>query len=176
LALAPHENSRRDGGQVSVSSSGRHLQKKNPWENPMTDLIAPRRCTATAIVFLCGATALPAIATASDRGLGTDAAAACAALSGAGTGATRIDAAALTEPKPLTVAESGPTPAARISPATPQFCRVLGHIDPTDPKAPPIRFQLNLPLPWNGRSVQYGGGGFNGVLITGLAAAGSAVR
>ncbi len=33
----------------------------------------------------------------------------------------------------------------------------------------PIRFQLNLPAQWNGRSVQYGGGGFNGVLITGLA-------
>jgi feruloyl esterase len=75
----------------------------------------------------------------------------------------------LSEAKPLSVAEGGPTPAARISPATPPFCRLLGHIDPTDPKAPPIRFQLNLPLRWNGRSVQYGGGGFNGVLITGLA-------
>ena len=84
------------------------------------------------------------------------------------SGAIKIDTAALVEAKPLTVAEGGPTPAARISPATPQFCRVLGHIDPTDPKAPPIRFQLNLPLQWNGRSVQYGGGGFNGVLITGL--------
>ncbi len=28
---------------------------------------------------------------------------------------------------------------------------------------------MNLPLEWNGRSLQYGGGGFNGVLITGLA-------
>jgi len=59
----------------------------------------------------------------------------------------------------FSVAPGGPTPAARISPETPAFCRVLGHIDPTDPKAPPIRFQLNLPLQWNGRSVQYGGGG-----------------
>jgi hypothetical protein len=134
----------------------------------MTNRAAPRACTAIASVILCSITTLPTIATAADRSLGADAAAACAALSSAGTGAARIDAATLSEPKPLTVAETGPTPAARISPATPQFCRVLGHIDPTDPNAPPIRFQLNLPLRWNGRAVQYGGGGFNGVLITGV--------
>ena len=29
-------------------------------------------------------------------------------------------------------------------------------------------FQVNLPAAWNGRSVQFGGGGFNGSLITGL--------
>jgi feruloyl esterase len=45
---------------------------------------------------------------------------------------------------------------------------VLDHIEPTDPKAPPIRFEVNLPVEWNGRSVQYGGGGFNGTLITAL--------
>ena len=127
-----------------------------------------RAGVAMVSVFLCSQTALPTVATAADRSLGADAAAACAALSGAGNGAIKIDTAALVEAKPLTVAEGGPTPAARINPATPKFCRVLGHIDPTDPKAPPIRFQLNLPLQWNGRSVQYGGGGFNGVLITGL--------
>jgi Tannase and feruloyl esterase len=134
----------------------------------MTNLIALRAYTALATLFLCDVTVLPTNAKAADHTLGTDAATACAALSGASTGPTKIDAAALTEPKPLAVAEGGPTPAARISPATPQFCRVLGYIDPIDPKAPPIRFQLNLPLQWNGRSVQYGGGGFNGVLITGV--------
>jgi hypothetical protein len=139
----------------------------SPWEDKtMTDLLAPRARAAIAAIFLC--CVAPSIATAADRGLGNDAAAACAALSGTGTGTTKIDAAALTEPQPLAVAASGPAPAARISPATPSFCRVLGHIDPTDPKAPPIRFELNLPLTWNGRSVQYGGGGFNGVLITGV--------
>jgi hypothetical protein len=45
---------------------------------------------------------------------------------------------------------------------------VLGHIDPTDPKASPIKLEVNLPVEWNGRSVQYGGGGFNGTLISGL--------
>ena len=49
------------------------------------------------------------------------------------------------------------------------YCKVLGAIAPSDPKAPPIQFQINLPADWNGRAVQYGGGGFNGVLITGLA-------
>jgi tannase/feruloyl esterase len=51
----------------------------------------------------------------------------------------------------------------------PAHCRVLGRIAPVDPAAPPILFQLNLPENWNGKAVQYGGGGFNGVLITGLA-------
>jgi len=63
---------------------------------------------------------------------------------------------------------AGETPAGSIAPATPSFCKVLGHIKPIDPKAPNINFQINLPLDWNGRSVQYGGGGFNGVLVTGL--------
>ena len=48
------------------------------------------------------------------------------------------------------------------------YCRVLGEIAPLDPAAPPIRFEVNLPEQWNGKAVQYGGGGFNGVLITGL--------
>jgi feruloyl esterase len=133
----------------------------------MTKLFA--RHIATATLLLCSTTALPRITVAADRALGADAAATCAGLPGAGGNAIKVDAAALTEPKPLTVMDAGPTPAGRIGPATPQFCRVLGHIEPTDPEAPPIRFQLNLPLQWNGRSVQYGGGGFNGVVISGVA-------
>jgi Tannase and feruloyl esterase len=127
----------------------------------------PRRA---AIAASCLAVALwsSRVAAAAEYGLGGDPAAACGALSSASAGATSIDAAALVEARPLAVAEKGPTPAGRISPATPTLCRVLGHIRPNDPKAPPIRFQVNLPLQWNGRSVQYGGGGFNGVLITGI--------
>ena len=70
-----------------------------------------------------------------------------------------------------------PTSGARIESATlvkktealPEHCRLLGEIAPVDPKAPQIKFQLNLPPHWNGKTLQYGGGGFNGVLITGLA-------
>lgn len=68
----------------------------------------------------------------------------------------------------LAVAERGPTPASTITPAMPAHCRLVGRIAPVDPQADPIRFQVNLPLQWNGRSVQFGGGGFNGVLVTGL--------
>src|SRR5207344_729252 len=39
---------------------------------------------------------------------------------------------------------------------------------PRRPQRAPIKFQVNLLVEWNGRSLQYGGGGFNGVLITGL--------
>ncbi|HJQ60925.1 MAG TPA: tannase/feruloyl esterase family alpha/beta hydrolase, partial [Vineibacter sp.] len=87
------------------------------------------------------------------------------------SGPARIDSAATIGAVELAVAERGPTPAARIRPAMPVHCRLLGEIAPVDPQAPPIKFQINLPLEWNGRSVQYGGGGFNGVVISGLALA-----
>ena len=55
------------------------------------------------------------------------------------------------------------------TPATPEYCKVLGTIAPVDAAAQLINFQVNLPTTWNGRALQYGGGGFNGTLITGLA-------
>ena len=85
------------------------------------------------------------------------------------SGDARVDTATWHPGNPLAVAERGPTPAATITPAAPAHCRVVGRIAPVDPKAEPIQFQVNLPAQWNGRSVQFGGGGFNGVLITGLA-------
>ncbi|MFM2422718.1 MAG: hypothetical protein RL291_1248 [Pseudomonadota bacterium] len=110
--------------------------------------------------------------------LGTDAKAKCAELAqlkiepskiGLPSGAGAIDSAVLVEASPVAIQERGPTPAARVTPAQPQHCRVIGRLAPVSKDAPPIRFQVNLPAQWNGRSVQYGGGGFNGVLITGLA-------
>ncbi|MEH2523804.1 pimeloyl-ACP methyl ester carboxylesterase [Bradyrhizobium sp. AZCC 2176] len=98
-----------------------------------------------------------------------DPAATCGDLIRPTDNAVRVDSASIVAPTPLTVAERGPTPAARVTPANPEFCKVLGQIAPSDPNAPPIKFQVNLPVEWNGRSLQYGGGGFNGVLITGLA-------
>jgi pimeloyl-ACP methyl ester carboxylesterase len=52
--------------------------------------------------------------------------------------------------------------------ASAQYCKVMAAIAPLDPKSYPINIEINLPLAWNGKAVQYGGGGFNGVLITGL--------
>lgn len=85
-------------------------------------------------------------------------------------GAT-IDSAVIMAASPISVAPGGATPTSRVIPATPSNCKVLGRILPMDPAAPPILFQVNLPLNWNGRTVQYGGGGFNGNLISGLALA-----
>jgi feruloyl esterase len=83
-----------------------------------------------------------------------------------------IESATLVPPSPQSVPAKFPfaPPMAEITvvPATPEHCRVIGAIAPVDPAAPPIRFQVNLPTQWNGRSLQFGGGGFNGVLITGL--------
>ena len=108
--------------------------------------------------------------------LGADPAAACAALNtpipanaiGLPTGGATIDSATWMPATALAVAKRGATPAARVSPATPAYCRVLGRIAPVSAAAPPILFQVNLPASWNGRSLQYGGGGFNGALITAL--------
>jgi hypothetical protein len=106
--------------------------------------------------------------------LGADAAKACAALVvpidaaalGLPNGGTTIDSAALVSASALSIAPGGPTPAGRVNPETPANCKVLGRIMPVDKTAPPILFQVNLPLNWNGRTVQYGGGGFNGNLTT----------
>src|SRR5690242_8212505 len=97
-----------------------------------------------------------------------DPAATCSGLAGAAWQAVRIDSAAMQSPSHLSLSEHAPTPSARVSPSNPAFCKVLGHVEPSDPKAPPVKFQVNLPAEWNNRSLQYGGGGFNGVLITGL--------
>ena len=113
--------------------------------------------------------ALAAASPAAATGFAGDAAATCSGLAASAQGAVKIDSAALQSPSRLLVSEKAPTPASRIAPQNPAFCKVLGHIDPTDPNAPPIKFEVNLPTEWNGRSLQYGGGGFNGVLITGLA-------
>lgn len=44
----------------------------------------------------------------------------------------------------------------------PAHCLVSGEIAPVDPAAPPIRFNLALPVDWNGKALMLGGGGLNG--------------
>jgi len=48
-----------------------------------------------------------------------------------------------------------------------EFCKVLGDINPVDPSAPKIKFQLNLPANWNSKAMMFGGGGYNGTIATG---------
>jgi Tannase and feruloyl esterase len=70
----------------------------------------------------------------------------------------------------ITSAQMATVPADPLNPgATRDYCKVLGAVLPVDPNAPPVNFEVNLPADWNGKAVQYGGGGSNGVLITGLA-------
>jgi hypothetical protein len=51
------------------------------------------------------------------------------------------------------------------------FCRITGIIKSAKPSAPDIRFDLNLPGRWNGRALQEGGGGYNGVVVSGMGVA-----
>jgi Tannase and feruloyl esterase len=70
----------------------------------------------------------------------------------------------------ISSAQMATVPANPLNPGTTRdYCKVLGAIQPTDPNAPPVNFEVNLPADWNGKAVQYGGGGSNGVLISGLA-------
>jgi len=53
----------------------------------------------------------------------------------------------------------------------PPYCRVEGIISPVDPTAPNIRFRVNLPVEWNGSAMHFGGGGYNGTVVSGTGAA-----
>lgn len=59
-------------------------------------------------------------------------------------------------------------PAAAADNANGEYCKVLGAIRPLAYSAPDINFEVNLPTSWNGKSLQLGGGGFNGTVVTGL--------
>ncbi|MEO6217243.1 MAG: tannase/feruloyl esterase family alpha/beta hydrolase [Sphingomonas sp.] len=49
-----------------------------------------------------------------------------------------------------------------------EYCQVKGFILPVSPGAPKMEFQVNLPSKWNGKAAQFGGGGYDGSLVTGL--------
>jgi feruloyl esterase len=76
--------------------------------------------------------------------------------------------ATITSAQLVRATPQGSGPNGSVIPEKPTYCEVQGTIASLDPAAPAITFQLNLPVDWNGKAVQYGGGGFNGVLITGL--------
>ena len=118
---------------------------------------------AIAILMLAIAS-IPKLAAQTSAGLSS----ACGPLTG-----RNIPSAAIglpSGPANLTSATFVPAKAAAgPNAATPDHCQVLGTIASVDPAAQLIHFQLNLPITWNGKAVQYGGGGFNGTLVTGLA-------
>jgi len=70
------------------------------------------------------------------------------------TGATVLTAADTTDTDPAGLART--------------YCKTTGNILPVDPAASPIRFEVNLPASWNQRALQFGGGGTDGSVVTGL--------
>ena len=99
--------------------------------------------------------------------------AACAALAGKSIAVADIGepttGAVVTAATYQTAVADAPDPSnTAIVPGTPDYCQTLIDIKPVDPSAPVIKAQVNLPTSWNGKSLQMGGGGLNGVLVTGL--------
>lgn len=93
----------------------------------------------------------PRIACADLAGLALPASAIALPTSGA-----RITAATLVAATPEVVGSTS------VTRALPEYCEILGNIDPVDPEAPPIAFQLNVPTHWGRKTIQVGGGGLNG--------------
>ena len=102
-----------------------------------------------------------------------NAASACTALAG-----KNIAAAAIGEPTTGAVVTAAVYKAAvadapnagntAIVKGLPEYCQTQIDIKPVDATAPLIKAQVNLPVSWNGKSIQMGGGGTNGTLVTGL--------
>lgn len=133
-------------------------------------VLPPAVFTRQALALLAGAavtTLLAACASPPPALPATDALrAACNGLAG-----HTVEAARIGLPSGRAVVASAVLVAAAPAavPAVPEHCRVLGSIAPVDAAAEPIQFQLNLPLAWNRKSLQYGGGGYNGSLVSAMA-------
>ncbi len=48
------------------------------------------------------------------------------------------------------------------------FCKAIGIVKPQHAGSPDLEFEVNLPLTWNRRVLQMGGGGYDGTLVTAL--------
>jgi feruloyl esterase len=91
-------------------------------------------------------------------------------------GAAPIGCAQLQDLRIPAAAIGLPTSGARVTAAEPvaangagakavgAYCKVSAEIAPVDPKAPAIRFQLDLPTQWNRKALMFGGGGYDGTI------------
>jgi feruloyl esterase len=89
---------------------------------------------------------------------------ACAPLQGMSISASAIGL----ETSGALVQTAVPVAAADKDNANGDFCKVTGIVKPKNPTSPNLEFQVNLPLAWNRRVLQMGGGGYNGTLVTAL--------
>ena len=126
----------------------------------MSSTLLSQIAVGGAALILTGLLSTPAAAQGPD---------ACAGLAG-----MEIPASAIALPSKGAVVETAKSEAKDRAGADVSFCAVVGRIVSVDPKAPAIRFQVNLPAKWNGKAVQMGGGGYNGRIpdATGLASHG----
>ncbi|WP_119154293.1 tannase/feruloyl esterase family alpha/beta hydrolase [Caldimonas tepidiphila] len=84
---------------------------------------------------------------------------ACTALAG-----TTVDAGRIGLPTRGATVSSAATVPASPGGGGP-YCQVEGRIHAVDAGTPDIRFRLNLPAQWNGKALQMGGKGYNGILV-----------
>jgi hypothetical protein len=92
-----------------------------------------------------------------------DAATSCPALAG-----FKVPAKDIGLPSLGAVVQSATLKTVTPSTGTPEFCLVTGRVISVDPAAPPVNFEVNLPTEWNRRTLQMGGSGFDGTVVTGL--------
>ncbi len=123
----------------------------------------PMLAAGAASIYLAGCASAPSAVQLGQACAGLAGKSIAASAIGLPSGPATVSSAVLVTPVAETVDGN------RVTPALPTYCNLLGSVAPRDPQAQRINFQLNLPTQWNGKALQYGGGGFNGVLITGLA-------
>ena len=122
-----------------------------------------RRWALPGLLFATlGATVLVACSSGDGPALPVD----CAALAGTTVAASEIglptSGATITSATVVSATASGNLNG--------EYWKVVGKITAaaTDPAGTPdINFQLNLPANWNGKTLQMGGGGYNGTVVTG---------
>lgn len=123
-----------------------------------------RRHTAAYVVLIATGMGLSGGCAAADESVMRLRAEECGALQG-----FSISASAIGLPTGGAVVQKAQSVAASASDnENGDFCKVLGVVKPQNPASPNLRFEVNLPLAWNGRALQMGGGGYDGRLVTGL--------
>ena len=122
-----------------------------------------KRLNATALA--AAAVLLGGCAVGNGPGAPPQIASSCAELKGMAIPATAIGLP--TTGAAVTSAVLVPAAGAGVA-AVADYCKVLGDINPVDAGAPKIKFQVNLPANWNSKAVMFGGGGYNGIIATGV--------